>query len=99
MDAFRTSAEFSVLTNLGIKHGSLAGIDDGRGVLVRVQHGKVWLTRASETTDVCLAAGESFRIDRDGLTLISSLGPAPFALVSLDPPVPVARIKSTMAAL
>jgi len=90
MDTFKASAEFSALTNLGITRGGLAGINNGCGVLVRVEHGKVWLTRPGETTDVCLEAGESFRIDRDGLTLISTLGRAPFALVTLDPPVTVA---------
>jgi len=90
MDAFRTSTEFSAPTNLRIARGSLAGISNGRGVLLRVERGKVWLTRANETTDSCLEAGESFRIDRDGLTLISALGDAPFALVTLDPPIPVA---------
>lgn len=81
-----------------IARGSVAGVNNGRGVLVRVEQGKVWITRARENTDVCLEAGESFRIDRDGLTLISALGRAPLALVTLDPPVPLAPTAAQRAA-
>jgi len=98
MNACRISTEFSAPTNLGIMRGRLARINNGRGVLVRVEHGAVWLTRANETTDVCLAAGESFRIDRDGLTVISALGCAPLALVTLVPPVPAAPTAAQRAA-
>jgi len=98
MDAFRTSAEFSALTSLRITRGSFAGIHDSRGLLVRVEQGNVWITQAGETMDVCLEAGESFRIDRDGLTLISACGRAPFTLVTFDPPVPVAPTAGQRAA-
>jgi DUF2917 family protein len=88
MDTCSASIEFTTQSALRIARGELACINNGRGVLIRVEHGRVWLTRANETTDVCLGAGESFRIDREGLTLISALGEAPFALVRLDPAAP-----------
>ena len=91
MDTLATPAEFSSRTGLRIAHGSVARILDGRGVLVRVQHGNVWLTQDSANEDVCLEAGQSFRIEHDGLTLVSALGDASFALVSLDPSISYSR--------
>jgi hypothetical protein len=86
MEALETSTEFNAPTKLRLARGNLAGINNGRGVLVRVERGQVWLTRANEITDTCLETGESFPIDRDGLTLVSALGREPFAVVSLEPP-------------
>jgi hypothetical protein len=60
-----------------------------------VQYGTVWITQHGSIDDVCLKAGESFRIDRDGLTLVSSCGPTSFALVALEPP---SRITRSLAA-
>lgn len=90
MKTCRTSTELSAPTNLDLTRGRPARIDNGRGVLVLVEQGAVWLTLANDTTDVCLEAGESFRIDRDGPTVISALSHAPPALVTLVPPAPAA---------
>jgi Protein of unknown function (DUF2917) len=84
MDAYRISADYTELTNLGLGHDSLARIE-GRGVLLRVQYGSVWITQSGSSQDVYLKAGESFRIDRCGLTLVSTCGRSPLALITLTP--------------
>jgi len=76
-----------------VPHGRLAidgdatlRVDDGKGTLLHVWEGSVWLTQERDRRDHLLKAGESFRLDRAGATLISPLGKA--ALVSLTPPAP-----------
>ena len=70
---------------LGIARGSVAKLNNGRGARVRVELGRVWITQDGDTNDVFLRAGESFQIERDGLTLVSVLGNTAFAMVTIDP--------------
>ncbi|NMG76222.1 DUF2917 domain-containing protein [Aromatoleum diolicum] len=73
------------MTRIEIARSEIAHIRNGRGALLRVQYGAVWLTQYGSPDDVVLGAGASFRIHRDGLTLVSACGPAPYALVTLAP--------------
>lgn len=73
------------MSRIEIARGDLACIRDGRGMLLCVQYGAVWLTQSGSTDDVLLDAGASLRIERDGVTLVSSCGRAPHALVTLAP--------------
>lgn len=82
------------MTRIEISRGDLAGIHDGRGALLTVRYGAVWVTQSASTDDVILNAGASFRIDRDGLTLVAACGPAPHALVTLAPAI---RVTSSLA--
>jgi hypothetical protein len=52
-----------------ITRGSVVRIEDGRGVLLRVSEGAVWLTQEGDPLDRYLPAGTAFRLDRDGLAL------------------------------
>ena len=58
-------------------------VEDGRGVEVSVVHGSVWITQHRDPNDICLGAGESFCIDRDGATMVDPLKPS---LVTLTLP-------------
>jgi hypothetical protein len=87
MDAYRSAAEYTEMTSIGIARGKLARIHNGRGVLLSVQYGAVWITQSGSIDDVCLDAGESFCIDRNGLTLVSACGRAPLTLLTLEPPI------------
>ena len=58
---------------IGLERGTLARIEDGKGTLVRVRDGEVWITQAGDCRDYFLRGGEHFRLDRDGLALISAL--------------------------
>ncbi len=75
----------------------------GRGTLVFVKHGIAWLTQENDVRDMVVAAGEWFRLDRDGLTIIEGL---PTAVVTLTtgkarsvPEVSVAGSYSTAASM
>ena len=53
---------------LTLEEASLVRIHDGRGLLVRALEGALWLTQESDLRDIELSAGQSFRIERNGLT-------------------------------
>lgn len=82
------------MSRIEIAGGELARIRNRRGTLLCVQHGVVWITQSGSPDDVVLDAGASFRIDRDGLTLISACGPVHHALVTL---VPAVRVTPSLA--
>jgi hypothetical protein len=88
MDAHRSVTEYTEKASIWISRGSMARIQNGRGVLLCVQRGAVWITQTGSIDDVYLDAGESFRIDRDGLTLVSTCR-APLALVRLEPSIAI----------
>src|SRR2546425_11716848 len=52
----------------------LIGLDSGRGTTLRVTRGTLWLTFEHDTRDVVLTVGDTFTVDRGGLTLIQAHG-------------------------
>jgi hypothetical protein len=94
MDANRSLnanlADYAELSSIGITRNKVARIENGRGLRLRVEYGSLWVTQARSTEDVCMKAGESFCIERNGNTLLSTLG-TPFALVTIEPAIPVSR--------
>jgi hypothetical protein len=92
MDAYRGVTELTAMTSIGIARGNVARIQNARGVLLSAQHGAVWITQKGSPDDVCIGAGQSFRIARDGLTLVVPVGG--LALVTL---VPATRMRPSLA--
>ena len=70
---------------IGMPRGSLLRIDGGRGVLVYVREGEIWLTQEGSTEDHVVGTGQSFRVDRGGITLAQAFQRS---VVSLTPPAP-----------
>ncbi len=67
-------------TTVRLARDGLLGIDDGRGLRLRVASGAVWLTQQDDGRDVVLREGESFVIDRPGRTVVQALDPTELAL-------------------
>lgn len=65
-----------------MENRELMRIEDGRGRLVHVREGAVWITQEGDRADYYVAAPASFRLTRDGLTLISAVGGASVAVTS-----------------
>ena len=65
-----------------LERGKLVRIEDGRGMLVRVISGSVWITEEGDSRDRIVAAGKRFRIGSSGVTLISAIGRSTIALGS-----------------
>jgi hypothetical protein len=79
MDAYRIE-DCIAQASIGLARGKLMRIEDGRGIEVSVVYGSVWLTQHADTDDVCIGAGESFRIGRDDPTIVSATKPSLVAL-------------------
>lgn len=58
---------------IALHRRQLARLDDAAGGVIRVTEGRVWITQEREGVDHVLGAGESFRVERPGLTVISAL--------------------------
>ena len=52
--------------------GELVQLDGARGTALRVARGMLWITLENDLRDVVLAPGDTFTVDRDGLTLIEA---------------------------
>ena len=58
---------------LALPQGTLHRIGNGRGQQITVTKGVVWVTQANDARDILLSRGQSFIIDRLGLTVALAL--------------------------
>ena len=95
MDAYRIE-DCIAQASVGMTRGKPMRVEDGRGIEVSVVCGSVWITQHQDPNDICLGAGESFRIDRNGATIVVALKPS---LVTLTLPATQDRaLRVSMAA-
>jgi hypothetical protein len=95
MDAYRIPDSIAQ-ASIGMTCGRPVRVNDGRGIEVRVVYGSVWITQDRDTNDICLGTGETFRISRDGATVIGALKPS---LVTLAvPAAPTDALRVSMLA-
>jgi hypothetical protein len=57
-------------------------ITDGRELLIHVWQGSLWITQEGDTRDIVLEAGDSFRLDRNGVALAKAWDDTVLALAS-----------------
>jgi hypothetical protein len=57
---------------------ALHSLADAKGSQITVTKGVVWVTQANDNRDMILSRGQSFIIDRDGLTVAFALRDAAF---------------------
>ena len=67
--------------------GSVLRVQDGEGRAIVVFEGQVWITMEDDPRDIVLAAGESFSVDRPGLTLVQAFCDSKLILVETGPRV------------
>ena len=60
--------------SLRLERGNPLRIENGRDVLVYVWSGGLWITQEGDSRDRYVGRGGWFRIESDGLTLVSALG-------------------------
>jgi hypothetical protein len=65
-----------------IPRGRTLHIQDGKGFDLEVVAGCLWVTQQDETADQVLDAGESFRVSRDGVTLVHAFNEARLRIAS-----------------
>ncbi len=72
----------------------LLSIRGGRGAVLIVEHGEVWVTQDADPRDIVLSAGAWFRLDRDGVAIVQPLHAAAVTLTAVaDGPVPEIEIR------
>jgi hypothetical protein len=88
---------YTVHGGIGMTRGTTARIEDGRGILVYVWDGELWLTQEGDQRDHFVRPGRWFRIERDGVCMLHAVRRSH---VTLTAPVPThyARRVSVMAA-
>jgi hypothetical protein len=57
---------------LALARGGRLRIVDGRGLLIHVWQGSLWITQERDRRDIVLEAGDSFRLDRKGVALVKA---------------------------
>jgi hypothetical protein len=57
---------------LALARGGQLRIVDGRGLLIHVWQGSLWVTQERDRRDIVLEAGDSFRLDRNGVALVKA---------------------------
>lgn len=75
------------LTSIGLSRGIPARLENACGLRLHVETGAVWVTHERCANDAVVQAGETYAIDYDGATIVSSLGQR-FALVTIESPAP-----------
>lgn len=64
-----------------IARGQIVRLQDATGCEIRVQEGCLWITQEREGVDHLVKAGQSFRIDRPELAIVSALRAARVRLI------------------
>ena len=59
---------------LRLSHGDLVEFPDARGTTLHVARGRVWITQERARRDVVLDAGDTFTLERDGMTVVEAQG-------------------------
>ena len=95
MDAYRIEDSIEQAT-ITIGKGDYARIDDGRDATVTVAYGSAWLTQQNDVDDVCLQPGDSFRIGRNGVTLVSAFKPTMLIVTPFTPESRAMRVAVAM---
>jgi uncharacterized protein (DUF3084 family) len=74
--------EYVVQAHLDLVRGNMVRIKDGRGLMVRVVSGEVWITEEGDPRDRFVTAGRLVRIASSGVTLVSALSRSSISLSS-----------------
>jgi hypothetical protein len=87
--------EYVVHGSLALPRGSVLRIEDGSDLLVYVWEGSLWLTQERDARDRYLGAGDWFRLDRDGVTVVSATSRATITVTAPKPEGYARRISLT----
>jgi hypothetical protein len=77
---------------LDLSRGEILALDDARGTTLRVSRGTVWVTQEKELRDVVLGAGDTWAVERHGLTLVEAHAPTVLDVVGPASDAPRMRL-------
>jgi len=79
---------------LCLKPKQLLKVHHGNGHAIVCHSGSLWVTQQRDARDIVLAAGESFALDRDGMTVVQALEQS---AISIAPTARGARVVAPAA--
>ena len=82
---------------MGMARGSFTRIQDGRGILVYVWEGELWITQEGDRRDYLVRGGEWFRVDRNGSALLHATRRTHATLTAPTPVSSRVTSRSTLA--
>ena len=56
-------------------------LNDARGTTLRVAQGTLWITQEGDPQDVVLRTGDTWVVERDGMTVLEAQGAARFCIL------------------
>jgi hypothetical protein len=56
-------------------------LNDARGTTLRVAQGTLWITQEDDPQDVVLRTGDTWVVERDGMTVLEAQGAARFCIL------------------
>jgi hypothetical protein len=71
--------EYGTIVELGAQE--TVTLPDARSATLRVTRGTVWITQEGDPQDVVLRAGDSWVVERNGLTVVEAQGDVAFCIV------------------
>jgi hypothetical protein len=74
-------AKIRCTTFIDMTRGDLVELDDARGTTLTVTRGRLWLTQRRDPRDIVLGPGDTWTIEKNGLTLIEAQGDSALHLV------------------
>jgi hypothetical protein len=81
-----------LLDGAALARKGLLSIRGGRGAVLFIEHGEVWVTQEGDLRDVVLPGGTWFRLDRDGTAIVQARRAAAVTLTTAaDAPMPEIR--------
>jgi hypothetical protein len=60
-------------TQIVLKRNELIGLEDARGLKLRLCNGYLWITQAKDPRDIVIGPSQSFDLDRPGLALVTAV--------------------------
>lgn len=73
------------LSGMGMSRGSIARIEDGKGILLYVWDGELWITQEGDRRDYLVRRGQWFQLERDGTVVAHAIRRSSIAMTA---PVP-----------
>ena len=68
-------------STLSLADEGLVAIRDGQGTRIVCHAGSLWITQECDVKDAVITAGESFTVNRPGLTLVTGLSASELTIV------------------
>ena len=73
-------------TPVCLAKNQMLSLTEARGSVIRCRRGSIWITQDHDARDVVLSAGESFRLEREGRSIVWALADASVELLPAKQP-------------